>query len=130
MAAEVGAKTDRESGQTHCLARSVAKALQEDPSLEAVTIDRARKTISVATIGRTDPPKIAERIAFTLQSAQETQSERGCTLLAGSDADAVRWVERPEWNSHSALSIEPITARVIEAGWQRAKALTSTGEKS
>ena len=53
----------------------------------------------------------------------------GGTLLAASDADAVRWVERPEWNSHSALRIEPITARVIEAGWQRARALESqTGE--
>jgi 8-oxo-dGTP diphosphatase len=54
----------------------------------------------------------------------------GGRLLAASDADAVRWVERPEWNSHSALNIEPITARVIEAGWQRAKALRSTGEIS
>ena len=49
----------------------------------------------------------------------------GGTLLAASDADAVRWVERPEWNSHSALGIEPITARVIEAGWQRARAIES-----
>ncbi len=53
----------------------------------------------------------------------------GGTLLAASDADAVRWVERAEWNSHSALGIEPITARVIEAGWQRARELTKTGEK-
>ena len=54
----------------------------------------------------------------------------GGTLLAASDADAVRWVERAEWNSHSALGIEPITARVIEAGWQRARELTKTGETS
>src|SRR6266568_6427976 len=40
-------------------------------------------------------------------------------LLAASDADAVRWVERPEWNSHSALLLDPITTRVIEAGWLR-----------
>jgi 8-oxo-dGTP diphosphatase len=66
----------------------------------------------------------------------------GGTLLAASDADAVRWVERPEWNSDthpvdkdpspgtpaSALAIEPITARVIEAGWRRARELTKTGE--
>ena len=52
----------------------------------------------------------------------------GGTLLAASDADAVRWVERAEWNSHSSLGIEPITARVIEAGWQRARELTKTGE--
>jgi ADP-ribose pyrophosphatase YjhB (NUDIX family) len=48
-------------------------------------------------------------------------------LLAASDADAVRWVERAEWNrpdgSLGALRLDPITVRVIEAGWQRARAL-------
>src|SRR6516225_6728461 len=39
----------------------------------------------------------------------------GGTLVAASDADAVRWVERAEWNSHSALAIDPITVRVVEA---------------
>jgi ADP-ribose pyrophosphatase YjhB (NUDIX family) len=54
----------------------------------------------------------------------------GGTLSAASDADAVRWVERAEWNSHSALRIDPVTTRVIEAGWQRAKTLqTGVGEK-
>jgi ADP-ribose pyrophosphatase YjhB (NUDIX family) len=54
----------------------------------------------------------------------------GGTLLAASDADAVRWVDRAEWNSHSALRIDPITVRVIEAGWQRAKMLESqAGER-
>jgi 8-oxo-dGTP diphosphatase len=47
----------------------------------------------------------------------------GGELRAASDADAVRWVERAEWNSHSALKLDPITARVIENGWQRAQAL-------
>ena len=54
----------------------------------------------------------------------------GGALAAASDADAVRWVERSEWNSHSALRIDPITARVIEAGWQREKHLQAqAGEK-
>ncbi|MGO9319013.1 MAG: NUDIX hydrolase [Terracidiphilus sp.] len=47
----------------------------------------------------------------------------GGQLQAASDADAVRWVERAEWNSHSALKLDPITARVIENGWQRAQAM-------
>jgi ADP-ribose pyrophosphatase YjhB (NUDIX family) len=42
----------------------------------------------------------------------------GGELRAASDADAVRWVERAEWNSHSALVLDPITVRVIEKGWQ------------
>jgi 8-oxo-dGTP diphosphatase len=44
-------------------------------------------------------------------------------LRAASDADAVRWIERAEWNSHSALRLDPVTVRVIELGWQRARQL-------
>lgn len=44
----------------------------------------------------------------------------GGELKAASDADAVRWVERAEWNSHSALKLDPVTVRVMEAGWRRA----------
>ncbi len=47
----------------------------------------------------------------------------GGTLHADSDADEVRWVERAELNSHSALKLDPITVRVIEQGWQRAQTL-------
>ncbi len=47
----------------------------------------------------------------------------GGTLNAASDADDAKWVERAEWNSHSALKLDPITVRVIELGWQRAKTL-------
>jgi 8-oxo-dGTP diphosphatase len=47
----------------------------------------------------------------------------GGDLRAASDADAVRWVERCEWSSHSALVVDPVTVRVIERGWQRAEQL-------
>jgi ADP-ribose pyrophosphatase YjhB (NUDIX family) len=47
----------------------------------------------------------------------------GGQLQAASDADAVRWAERAEWNSHSAIQLDPVTVRVIETGWQRAQAL-------
>ena len=53
----------------------------------------------------------------------------GGVLQAASDADAVRWVERAEWNSHSALRLDPVTVRVIEAGWQRASALEQRRER-
>jgi ADP-ribose pyrophosphatase YjhB (NUDIX family) len=43
----------------------------------------------------------------------------GGELRAASDAEAARWIERCEWNSHSALRIDPITVRVIELGWQK-----------
>ena len=51
-------------------------------------------------------------------------------LKAASDADSVRWVERSEWNSHSALKLDPITVRVIEAGWQAAQRMQLKVEES
>src|SRR6266436_2373283 len=77
-----------ESETTHdrkapCLARSVAQAFAEDPTLEAVTIDRARQTISVATLGKADVPQISERIRSTIQRAQKADVSPPCTLLAG-----------------------------------------------
>jgi 8-oxo-dGTP diphosphatase len=53
----------------------------------------------------------------------------GGVLRAASDADAVRWVEHAEWNSHSALKLDPVTVRVIEAGWQRACELEGRKER-
>lgn len=51
----------------------------------------------------------------------------GGTLRAGSDADAVRWVERAEWNRQDSgeggLKLDPVTVRVIEKGWRMAHAL-------
>jgi ADP-ribose pyrophosphatase YjhB (NUDIX family) len=47
----------------------------------------------------------------------------GGTLQAASDADAVRWAERTEWSGSNELKLDPVTVRVIEAGWQRARAL-------
>ena len=47
----------------------------------------------------------------------------GGTLQAASDADATRWVEHAELNSHSALRIDPVTVRVAEKGWQRSQEL-------
>ena len=66
-----------------CLARSVVDALAENPALEAVTINRTRHTISVATLGRTDVPKLTERISATVRQAEEAAGTAGCLLLAG-----------------------------------------------
>ena len=65
-----------------CLARSVSEVLSQEPALEAVTFNRLRKTISVATLGRVDVPKITERVAATIQNAQ-AESGNQCGLLSG-----------------------------------------------
>jgi len=70
-----------------------------------------------------------ERVRYHYVIADYLCRVAGGELRAASDADEVRWVERAEWNSHSALKIDPVTARVIEAGWQRALALKGREER-
>ena len=70
-----------------------------------------------------------ERVRFHYVIADYLCRVRGGTLQAGSDADDVRWAERAEWNSHSALKLDPITARIIELGWQRAQKLQGREER-
>ena len=65
-----------------------------------------------------------ERVRYHYVIADYLCRVVGGALQAASDADAVRWVERAEWNSHSALALDPITVRVIEAGWQRARIIS------
>lgn len=67
-----------------------------------------------------------ERVRYHYVIADYLCHVVGDALQAASDADAVRWVERVEWNSHPprrTLQLDPITVRVIEMGWQRAQAL-------
>lgn len=64
-----------------------------------------------------------ERVRYHYVIADYLCRVTGGTVKAATDADEVRWVERPEWNGHSALRIDPITARVIEEGWRRAAEL-------
>jgi 8-oxo-dGTP diphosphatase len=64
-----------------------------------------------------------DRVRFHYVIADYLCKVVGGSLRAASDADEVRWVERAEWNSHSALVLDPVTVRVIEAGWQRARRL-------
>ena len=72
-----------------------------------------------------------ERIRYHYVIADYLCRVTGGDLKAASDADAVRWVERKEWNKpdlgdlsvEGALVLDPVTVRVIENGWQRARAL-------
>src|SRR5882724_8916301 len=75
-------ETDATSEAAKCLARSVTEVLAAEPTVEAVTLNRQQKTISVATLGRVDVPRITERISATIQHAQTT-SGNSCGLLSG-----------------------------------------------
>ena len=70
-----------------------------------------------------------ERVRYHYVIADYLCRVAGGALKAASDADAARWVERAEWNSHSALRLDPVTVRVIEIGWQRAQAMERRMER-
>lgn len=73
-----------------------------------------------------------ERVRYHYVIADYLCRVVGGSLSAASDADEVRWVERKEWNrpdsTVSALELDPVTERVIEAGWQRARAWQTKAE--
>lgn len=70
-----------------------------------------------------------ERVRYHYVIADYLCSVAGGSLRASSDADAVRWVERAEWNSHSILKLDPVTVRVIETGWQKARIVAARGSE-
>ncbi len=85
MALPTAAAAARQNGPENCLARSLANTLAEEPTLEAVTIDRAREKISVATLGRADVEKLTERVTQKIQAVQSATAGNACSLLAGKD---------------------------------------------
>jgi Cd2+/Zn2+-exporting ATPase len=71
------------SEASRCLARSVVDTLALEPALEAVTIDRARQKISVATLGRADVTQLTDRLTDKFHQAQEAAENQACGLLTG-----------------------------------------------
>jgi Zn2+/Cd2+-exporting ATPase len=82
MALSPPTETDTDAENAKCLARSVTEVLAKEPALEAVTVNRHQKTISVATLGQVDLPRITERVSTTIQNAQASAGSP-CGLLSG-----------------------------------------------
>ena len=74
---------DLPPGHPACLVRLVASVFTAEPALEAVTINKTRHAISVATLGKPDEARLGERISRTLQEAQSESNDWRCGLLDG-----------------------------------------------
>jgi ADP-ribose pyrophosphatase YjhB (NUDIX family) len=96
------------------LADGVAREVREETGLDVVVVELVEL---LDRIHREEG-----RVRFHYVIADYLCHVTGGELRAGSDADAARWVERAELNSHSVLLLDPITVRVIEKGWQLAQA--------
>jgi ADP-ribose pyrophosphatase YjhB (NUDIX family) len=108
------------------LTQGVAREVQEETGLNVEAVELVEL---IDQIHKESGPS-GESVRYHFVIADYLCRVIGGTLHASSDADAVRWVERAEWNSHSALALDPITVRVIETGWQRARALDLSGQKT
>jgi len=101
------------------LHQGVVREVEEETGLQVEPIELIELLDRIVRDG--DPG--GERVRYHYVIADYLCRVVGGSLKAASDAEAVRWVERSEWNSHSALALDPITVRVIEDGWQRAAVL-------
>src|SRR3954470_4981148 len=81
MAATLEKRQDEENRAGKCLARCVIDAFAADPTLEAITIDPARETISVATLGKANLPATTDRVRETIQKTREQDADRGGGVL-------------------------------------------------
>lgn len=106
-----------EVGET--MAEGVKREMREETGLEVEPIELVEILERIHREG--------DRVQYHYVIADFLCRVTGGELGAASDADAVRWVERAEWNGHSALILDPVTVRVIEKGWQRAQTLRGEG---
>src|SRR5258708_40351765 len=77
-----------ESPEAKCLLGAVLDVMQTEPALEAVKLDRARDTISLATLGRLRNPSLEETLAAQIKVLQQEPADNRCDLLEGKDGSA------------------------------------------
>lgn len=66
---------------TACLARTLAESFLREPALEAVTVDRERGTVAIATLGPADAARLNAEVAEAVRAAQP--GAEYCGLLSG-----------------------------------------------
>ena len=104
-----------ELGET--LAEGVVREVREETGLSVEIVELIELIDRIHCRGT--------RVQYHYVIADYLCTVTGGVLKASSDADAVRWVVRDEWMADNALALDPVTVRVIEAGWQRSQRVLS-----
>jgi len=102
------------------LQEAVVREVREETGLEVEPVELVELLDRIHREG--------ERVRYHYVIADYLCRVVGGTLKAASDADAVRWVERSEWIGTDALVVDPVTVRVLEAGWRRTRVMEGTGQ--
>ena len=67
----------------NCLVNTATAAFVAEPALEAIKINRAENSISVATLGRANNAELESFLASRIQQIQQSTAEPHCALLEG-----------------------------------------------
>src|SRR5881628_4216771 len=104
-----------------CLTRTVAEAMKSEPGLEAVKINRARRSISVATLGRPKTPDLEGFLTAQIRRMEQAEAGQRCALIDGAadcstcpvpqaPAEKSRLTIRQEGNTTTIARVTCVTA--------------------
>src|SRR5712671_2363096 len=83
MNADTKSATGAPPDSTLCLTRTVAEAMKSEPALEAVKINRAQRSISVATLGHPKTPDLEGLLTAQIRQIEQAEAGQRCALLDG-----------------------------------------------
>src|ERR1051325_7423605 len=66
-----------------CLTRTVAEAMKSEPAREAIKINRAQRSISVATLGRPKTPDLEGFLTGQIRKMEQAEAGQRCALIDG-----------------------------------------------
>src|SRR6266511_5534925 len=83
MSSQAVAKTGPVGTESNCLVQTVAEAMKNEPALEAVRFDRARRSVSVATLGKSNNADLERNLMALVQQMELASQGERCALLDG-----------------------------------------------
>src|SRR5438552_14534150 len=83
MKTETQSKAAAPSDNVWCLTQTVAEAMKAEPALEAVKINRAQRSISVATLGRPKTPDLEGFLTAQIRQIEQAETGQRRALLDG-----------------------------------------------